>query len=186
MSKSGFSAKASLPYAEALFESSQFIQSIEKTNQDLLLISETLSKSDSLKLFLSNPLVVSETKKIVLQKLFLDQISSHVLNFLSILVDRRRINLLSSIIDCYLKLVYKLKLTTVVNIYTAALLTDSQQKSLEKKLKNMTNSKEVKLLIQVNPELIGGFVIKIGSKIIDMSIYGQLNQMTSYLNVTSL
>lgn len=186
MSKSGSLSKASLPYAEALFESSQFIQLIEKTNQDLLLISETLSKSDLLKLFLSNPLVASETKKKVLQRLFLDQVSSHVLNFLSILVDRRRISLLNSIIDCYLILVYKLKLTTVANIYTAAVLTDSQQKSLEKKLQDMTNSREIKLVIQVNPELIGGFVIKIGSKIIDMSIYGQLNQMTSYLNVASL
>lgn len=186
MSKSGSLVKASLPYAEALFESSKFIQLIEKTNQDLLLISETVSNSDSLKLFLSNPLVTSETKKKVLQQLFLDQVSSHVLNFLSILVDRRRISLLSSIIDCYLTLVYKLKLTTVANIYTAAVLTDLQQKSLEKKLQDMTNSKEIKLVIQVNPELIGGFVIQIGSKIIDMSIYGQLNQMTSYLNVASL
>ncbi len=121
-----------------------------------------------------------------MQKLFLDQVSSHVLNFLSILADRRRISLLGAIIDCYLKLVYKLKLTTVANIYTAAILTDFQQESLEKKIQHITGSKEVKLVIHVDPELIGGFVIKIGSKIIDMSIYGQLNQMTSYLNIASL
>lgn len=186
MNQSSSLNKAALPYAEALFDSSQLMHLVEKTNQDLHLISDTVSKSDTLKNFLSNPLINPEIKKKVLRKLFLDQVSSHVLNFLSILAERRRISLLSDIIDCYLDLVYKLKLITVANIYTAAVLTKLQQESLEKKIQNITGSKEVKLVIRINPELIGGFVIKIGSKVIDMSIYGQLNQMTSYLNVASI
>lgn len=185
MSQSSSLAKAAFPYAEALFESSQVMQSIEKTNQDLNLILDTVSQSDTLENFLSNPLIGPEIKKKVLKKLFNSQISSHVLNFLSILADRRRINLLSSIIDCYLNLVYKIQLTTVANVYTPVILTDLQHESLEKQVKSMTNSKQVKLVIHIQEDLIGGFVIKIGSKIIDMSISGQLNQMTSYLNISS-
>ena len=186
MSQNSFLVKAALPYAEALFESSQLMQSIEKTNQDLDLIVVTVSKSDFLKNFLTNPLVSPEIKKNVLHKLFLDQVSPQVLNFLSILADRRRINLLNSIINCYLTLVYKLKLTTIAYIDTAVMLTDVQQEALEKKIQDITNSKEVKLVIQINEELIGGFIIKIGSKIIDMSVSGQLKQITSYLNIVSI
>nr|YP_009541571.1 ATP synthase CF1 delta subunit [Synarthrophyton chejuense]AYR05580.1 ATP synthase CF1 delta subunit [Synarthrophyton chejuense] len=186
MSQSISFAKAAFPYAEALFESSKLMKLIEKTNQDLVLITDTISQSDNLKTFLLNPLVGPEIKKKVLHKLFLDQVSSHVLNFLSILADRRRINLLNPIISYYLELVYKLKLTTVANIYTAVLITDIQQESLKKKIKNITHSREVKLIIQINEELIAGFVIKIGSKIIDMSISGQINQMTSYLDIANL
>ncbi len=63
MSQSSSLNKAALPYAEALFESSKLIQLIEKTDQDLQLISDTVSKSDVLKIFLSNPLVDPEIKK---------------------------------------------------------------------------------------------------------------------------
>ena len=182
MSMKGTLAKAALPYAEALFESSQVMQMTEKTREDLSVILKTVEQSSILKSFLANPLIVSESKKNLLHDLFINKVNTHVLNFLSILVERRRIILLSSIVDCYLTLVYKLQLLTVVNVYTAIMLTDTQKEALKDKLQYMTNSKKIQLIEHIKPELIGGLIIKIGSKIIDMSIYGQLNQISSYLN----
>lgn len=182
MSSSSSVAKAALPYAEALFESSQSMKLIDKTSRDLNLISKTIEKSSSLKKFLANPLVIIDAKKNVLNSLFTDQVSSHVLNFLSILIDRRRIILLSSIITCYLNLVYQLQLVTLAEIYTAVPLSEIQKKALQDKLQLMTNSKDIRLIMHINTDLIGGFIVKIGSKVIDMSIYGQLNQISSYLN----
>ena len=46
----------------------------------------------------------------------------------------------------------------------------------------MTHAKSVKLIVDIKPELIGGFIVKIGSKVIDMSISGQLSQISSYLS----
>jgi len=182
MSSSSSIAKAALPYSEALFESSQSMKLIEKTSQDLDLISKTIKESSSLSKFLANPLVLIDAKKDVLNSLFTDQVSSHVLNFLSILIDRRRIALLSSIIDSYLNLVYELELVTLAEVYTAVPLSDIQTKALQNKLQLMTNSKDIRLIMHINTDLIGGFIVKIGSKVIDMSIYGQLNQISSYLN----
>lgn len=186
MSINGSLAKAASPYAEALFDSSHFMQIIEKTSQDLKFISDTISKSLILEKFLSNPLVVPKDKKKVLENLFNNQISPHVFNFLFILVERRRIILLNAIIESYLNLVYALELTTVAHIYSAVVLTEIQKKALEKKLQFMTNSKEIKLMVNIKPELIGGFVVKIGSKVIDMSLSGQLSQIASYLNIAPL
>ena len=186
MSINGSLARAALPYAEALFELSQVMQLTEQTCEDLDIILKTIKQSNILKSFLINPLVVNEAKKNVLHGLFINKINTHVLNFLSILVDRRRITLLSSIVDCYLSLVYQLQFITVVNIYTTIMLTEAQREALKNKLQGMTNSKQIQLIEHINPELIGGFVIKIGSKIIDMSIFGQLNQISSYLNGTRL
>ena len=186
MSINGSLTKAALPYAEALFESSQVMQLTEKTCEDLDIISKTIEQSNSLRSFLTNPLIINNTKKKVLHDLFIDKINTHVLNFLSILVERRRINLLSVIVDCYLTFVYRLQLITVVDVYTTIMLTEVQKRALKDKLQHITNSKEIELIEHLNPELIGGFVIKIGSKIIDMSIYGQLNQISFYLNGTRL
>ena len=175
-------AKASLPYAEALFEFSHAMKLIEKTQQDLSLVAKTLKQSTTLKDFLANPLVLSDTKKAVLSDLFLDQVNSHVFNFLLLLIDRRRITLLSSIISCYLNLVYQLQLITIANVYTAASFTEAQKEALQKRLRSVTASKEVQLIFHIDAGLIGGFVVKVGSKVIDMSIYGQLNQISSYLS----
>ena len=186
MSSNSSSSKAAIPYAEALFESSKVMQLIDKTSQDLDLISITIERSNNLGSFLTNPLVIIDAKKNVLKDLFINQVGIHVLNFLFILIERRRIHLLNSIINCYLNLVNQLKLVTLVTIYTAIPLNEEQKQSLKTKLESITNSKAIQLVIDIKPDLIGGFVVKIGSKVIDMSIYGQLNQISSYLNGTYL
>lgn len=185
MSKYSSFTKASLPYAEALFESSQVMRLIDKTSQDLQLVAKVIAQSSPLKTFLSNPLVLAESKKRVLKNLFQNKVSDHVFSFLLILVKRRRIELFSSVVENYLSLVYQLQLTTIVNIYSAVPLSNVQKQALEKKLEKMTDSRKIELLIHIKPELLGGLVIEIGSKVIDMSISGQLSNIASYLNISS-
>lgn len=186
MSKNSSFAKIALPYAEALFDSSKEMQLLDETSKDLEFIIENIQKSSRLKSFLANPLFLTETKKNVLTQLFTGRVANHVINFLYVLVDRRRINLLDSVAQCYLDLVYSLQLVLVAEISTAVPLSDLQKQNLQSKLKLMTRSKKIELVECVNPELIGGFVVKVGSKVIDMSIYGQLSQISSYLNAARL
>lgn len=186
MSNTSLSIKVAEPYAEALFESSKFMQLVDRTNQDLETVETIIKQSESLQTFLVNPLIAINIKKNVLKNIFIDQISTHVLNFLFILVERRRMILFNSIVNYYKELVNALELVKLVNIYTAIPLNSEQKQALQSKLQVITNSKAVQLVIEIKPELIGGLVIKIGSKIIDMSIYGQLNQISSYLNGASL
>lgn len=179
-------AKTALPYAEALFDSSRDMRFLNETGKDLEFILANTQRSSQLKSFIENPLFSAESKKNVLRQLFAGQVNDHVLNFLYVLVDRRRIELLNSIAQHYLVLVYELQLVLLAEVKTAIPLSEKQKQNLQVKLKLMTKSKEVKLVEQVDPELIGGFIIKIGSKIIDMSIHGQLNQVSSYLSGTRL
>ena len=55
------------------------------------------------------------------------------------------------------------------------------QKEIAEKLKTITGAKQIKLALKVDPQLIGGFTIEIGSKMIDTSIRGQLKQISSLL-----
>lgn len=182
MSYQGLLVKVALPYAEALLESAKDSHSIEKTNQDLYLILDVLSQSKDLKFFLENPLITSEAKKNVLNQLLLNQVNYFVLKFLLVLIDRRRITLLNVIIDKYFDLAYKLDSTVIVEVLTASAFTELQQNSLVEKIKDMTRSKSVKLDIKIDSNLIGGFIVKIGSKIIDTSLSGKLKQIAFYLN----
>ena len=60
-------------------------------------------------------------------------------------------------------------------------LTDVQQENLIKKLKSMTGDSQVKLEISVDENLIGGFTVQIGSKVIDASLRGQLKEIGYFL-----
>lgn len=181
MSNQGIIVKVTLPYAEALLESAQKSSIIDKTNQDLSMVCKVISESLELRLFLENPLITLKEKKNILKNLFLEQVTDLVLKFLFILVDKRRIALLNSITQKYLELAYQLNSVTIAKVRTAIAFTELQQSSLISKLQEITNSKEVKLVIMVDPSLLGGFIVQIGCKIIDMSLAGRLEQMSFYL-----
>lgn len=182
MSNQSFKEKIATPYAEALVEYAKSKNFLGQATNELSSISTVLSESNELQLLLLNPLIANSVKKEVLQQLFKDQVQDFILNFLLVLVDRRRISFLSTIIEKYLDLVNFLESVTVAELYSVIDFSESQQNDLTDKLKSITNSKTVKLVINKDPDLIGGFVIKIGSKIIDASLSGKLKQMSLYLN----
>lgn len=173
--------KIANPYAEALLELSKTSNLIEQTSQDLSLISQMMSESYELKSLLMNPLIVNNVKKKVLTQIFTPQISDFVLKFLFVLIDRRRIAVLSIVIEKYLDLAYEVEETIVTEISVVSNLTELQQSDLIEKIKIMTAGKKVKLITNIDPSLIGGFILKIGSKVIDASLSGKLKQIAFYL-----
>nr|YP_009497950.1 AtpD [Gracilaria changii]ART65214.1 AtpD [Gracilaria changii] len=185
MSNQGFMSKVALPYAEAFIESVNNAGALDEVNQDLSLISEILKESKELKTFFDNPLITTQVKKNVVNKLFTDQVHSLVIRFLLVLIDRRRITLLDIIISKYLELVYQLQSIVIAEVFTPIVLTDIQQNALINKIKHITNSATVKLIITIEPILIAGFIIKIGSKTIDTSLYGRLKHVDAYLKSAS-
>lgn len=72
----------------------------------------------------------------------------------------------------------------MVKVVTATTFTSAQQEALISKLKKMTGAEQIKLESEVNSDLIGGFIVQIGSKVIDTSIRGQLRQLSSYLGAS--
>jgi len=62
-------------------------------------------------------------------------------------------------------------------------LSAQQQQKIADKLKTITGAKQIKLALKVDPQLIGGFTVEIGSKLIDTSIRGQLKQISNLLGV---
>nr|ARO91269.1 ATP synthase CF1 subunit delta [Rhodochaete parvula]ASK39652.1 ATP synthase CF1 delta subunit [Rhodochaete parvula] len=183
MSNKSIIAKVSQPYAEALLEIAKNHNVVDDYNKDATLVLDTLKDSDVLKNSLSNPLISNLTKKEILQTIFSDQLSGNFLSFLMVLVDKKRIGIVETIIQKYLELAYKVSSVTVAQVSTAIPFSSHQHDLLISKLKLMTGTQDVQLIMNVDPELIGGFSIQIGSKVIDTSLRGQLNQMASCLDI---
>ena len=70
----------------------------------------------------------------------------------------------------------------MIKVSTAAAFTNLQKNTLMQRLKELTNAREIRLIITVDPNLIGGFLIKTESKVIDFTIKNQLQQLAKHLD----
>ena len=173
--------KIAEPYAEALLELSNSSDSLSETTNDINIVSQFLANSSDLKKFLGNPLITRTAKKNVIKDVLGEQIDSKTLTFLMLLVDRGRIAILDTIAEKFLELSYKKESIEIAKVTSSIKLSTEQQKNIALKLKSITGAKQIKLALRVDPKLIGGFTVEIGSKLIDTSIRGQLKQISTLL-----
>jgi F-type H+-transporting ATPase subunit delta len=121
-------------------------------------------------------------KQELLDKALKTQLNQETFKFLSILIKRDRINLIQPIITSYLNLVYELASIKMIEVSTAVAFTNLQKNTLIKKLKELTNAREIRLVINVDSNLIGGFLIKTNSKVIDLTVKNQLQLLAKHLD----
>jgi len=174
-------SKVAVPYAEALLDLAKSNDSLKETTNDMNIVSQFLANSSDLKKFLGNPLITKEAKKNVVKDILGEQIDSSTLKFLLLLVERGRIEVLESIAQKFLELSFKQESIEIAKITSSIQLSAQQQKEIAEKLKVITGAKQIKLALKVDPSLIGGFTVEIGSKMIDTSIRGQLKQISFLL-----
>ena len=83
----------------------------------------------------------------ILTKTLKSQLNTETFKFLMVLVERDRINLLTAVIDSYLELVYQTASIKMIEVSTASAFTNLQKDTLIQKLKELTNAREIRLVI---------------------------------------
>ncbi len=182
MAKNLLASKIADPYAEALLDLAKSQSSIHAITSDINNLRELLNSTPALTDYLNNPIVRNETKREIIKKTISPQISEQTSNFLLILADRNRINYLEPIADRYLELVYQLANIKIVEITSASEISEDQQQLLIDKLQKMTNAKEIKLVVTLDSSLIGGFLVKTNSQVIDLTVKGQIIELAKHLD----
>jgi F-type H+-transporting ATPase subunit delta len=171
------SAEVLEPYAEALMSIAKSTDLIDRFGEDVSSLLNLLENSEDLQIFLESPVVKEEDKKAVLRQISGDQLHPYIMNFLMLLVDRRRIRFLQGILKQFQAQLRELKQTVVAEVISAVELTDAQRQSVSEKVKAMTSANQVELDTKIDPDLIGGVIIKVGSQVIDASLRGQLRRI---------
>jgi F-type H+-transporting ATPase subunit delta len=166
------------PYAQALLSLGQSSNLVERFGQDAAYILDVLGSSDELNVFLANPFTDDSIKQTVLKQVFGAQVDPMMQNFLMLLVDKRRVIFLGGICEQYQALMRKLNQTVLAEVTSAVELTEAQKQSIREKVTAMTAARQVDVVTTIDPELIGGVVIKVGSQVIDASLRGQLRRIT--------
>jgi len=175
-------SKTAKPYARALFDFSVEKNIMYLITADFQNLKTFLDENVELTQYLDNPLISQTAKQESLTKILQSQIHSETYKFLMILVERERINLLKSVILNYLELVYEAASIKMVEVSTAFPFTSSQKEKLIQKLKELTNAREIRLIITSDANLIGGFLIRTESKVIDFTVKNQLQRLAKHLD----
>lgn len=179
-------SKVSSPYAEALIDFAKKSNSLGELNQDINVIYQFVSNSKDLERFLANPVITKESKKTVLKDILGEQVSAPTLNFLMLLVDKDRIKYLRYVATSYTALAAKESSSEIAEVTSVTHLSSDQQEKLKAKLKQLRGTENIELVLKVDPTLLGGFVVQIGSSVLDFSLAGALKKMQNHFQSVTL
>jgi len=182
MSANPLASKIAAPYAQALFDFSVEKNIMHQITADFQNLDIFLNESSELTEYLNNPVINKNAKSEILTKTLKSEVNNETFKFLMVLVSRGRVNLLQSVIAKYLELVYKTAAIKTIEVSSAFPFTNLQKNTLIQRLKELTNAREIRLIITVDSSLIGGFLIKTESKVIDFTIKNQLQKLAKHLD----
>lgn len=165
------------PYAEALMSTAKANDLTDRIAEDMAFLHDALKASDELSAFLANPLLPDDVKKSVLRQMSSEQVHPYTLNFLMLLVDRKRILFLNDVCRRYKELLRQFNQTVLAEAVSAVQISDEQMEAIRQKVIDITGARAVDLETSIDPDLIGGVVIKVGSQVFDASLRGQLRRI---------
>ena len=172
--------KIARKYAHALFEAGIEANVIDKVYNDILFVVETLKSNEQLADFMYSPLIKISDKKDVVSKLFSVHIQSVTLDFMNVLVDAGRFDVIEEISNQFSN-VYNEEKNIVKPLITSAVeLNEQQRANLLAKLEMKLN-KKIEPEYCVNADIIGGLIVEIGDKTIDCSLKTKFDNMQKQL-----
>jgi len=179
-------SRVALPYAEALLDFAKKSNGVDESTNDVNVIFQFVSNSKDLERFLANPVITKTSKKNVLVDLFGDYISVPTIKFLMLLVDKNRIQYLKYVVMAYIALAAKESSSEIAEVTSVTHLSSDQQEKLKVRLKVLRGISNIELVLKVNPRLLGGFVVQIGSSVLDFSLLGALQKMENHFQSAAL
>ncbi len=164
-------------YATALFELARDEKSIDAVKADLEKFEAMLADSTDLKRLVRSPVFSAGEQSRALSAV-LDKagISGVAARFLKVLTANRRLFAVTDVIRAFRALVAKFKGEATADVTVAEKLSDKNLDALKTALKSVTG-KDVALNVNVDPSIIGGLVVKLGSRMVDSSLRTKLNSI---------
>ncbi len=161
-------------YANALFELAKEADALDDAERDMQALGEALEASADLRSLCTSPLYDRDEQaramEAVARKMELSELGRKTAGLLAV---KRRLFMLDDVIRIFSAIMADHRGEVTAEITAARKMSDAQQKALAAKLKEAIGS-EVRLNVTVDERIIGGLVVKVGSKMVDSSIRSRL------------
>jgi F-type H+-transporting ATPase subunit delta len=168
-------------YARSLFELAQEEKLADSVAEELAALSTALEESTEFRSFARSPILTAQEQidvlKNILPKLGVKNLTA---NFVQLLAQNRRLSLLEDAISAYKMLLDRSKDIAKAEVISAEPLSTLQVQTLKDALKG-TASKDIRLEQHVDQSLIGGLIVRLGSRMIDTSLKTKLSTLKTAL-----
>jgi len=171
-------------YAKALLEQALEKSLLEVAHNDMALLLHTCKEKD-FSLFLKSPIIKTEKKASVLKEIFSSKINALSLDFMLLVVTKKRENAMENIAEEFINQ-YKIYKKIITAVVTSSVGLDKDLRKEVIDIVKKGNHSEVELIEKINADLIGGFILRIGDKQVDTSILRQLKKLNRTFKENSL
>lgn len=169
-------SKVAKRYAKSLLGLATELNQQDAAFADMSLLSNTIERSHDLGTLLSSPVVRPDLKQSIMDKVFAGQFSEVTTKFINLIIEKGRESQLRYIASNFVAQYKAGKGINTATVRTASKLLPDAFAKIEAIVKQQTGG-EIELKEIVDPELIGGFVLRIGDQQLDTSILSELNDL---------
>ena len=169
-------------YAKALMMSGADNHCVDALKDDMELIGATLSENPIFRQILDDPVIKPLQKRNVMGELLEKRVHPLTLNFIRLLIRNRREFLLADVARNFIDLYEKSKGIKRAHVLSAAGMDEPAKQQLQQQL-NILFKADIQMTSEANPDLIGGFVLRVGDRMYDASLSSALERMRKTLEV---
>lgn len=163
-------------YAKSLLELAEEQGRLEEVHSDMKMFSSICEKNRDFVLVLKNPIINHSKKLSILNSIFQGKVNSLTLAIFKIIAKKNREMILPAIAESFHHQ-YNIRKGVQEATVTTTFALDEKLKNSFKEVVRKTAKKEVELQQQIDEDLIGGFILKIGDQQIDESLKGKIKEL---------
>ena len=165
-------------YATALFELALDNKAVDPVKKDLDQFDALIASSADLNRLVRSPVFGADEQLKALSGILAKAgITGLAANFLRVITTNRRLFAVRDMIRAYRTLVARHKGEVTAQVTVAEKLSDKNLDALKSALKSVTGGKDIDLDVKVEPTIIGGLIVKVGSRMVDSSLRTKLNSI---------
>lgn len=169
-------SRAAIRYAKAILQKANENNTEAVVFGDMQSVYKTIEESRELQTVLQSPVIKANDKKEALLKIFSGQ-SESTHSLIHILVENQRTSLLGEVAKSYIQLYNEAQGVKTATVITAVPLTSELEGKVMAKVKELTGSEKVTLKNEIDPAIIGGFILRAGDIQYNASIANQFGNL---------
>lgn len=168
-------------YGDALFSLATEDDKLDTIWGEVKVIRHMVSENPDFVAMLCHPEMTQEKRMSVLEDIFKGKVSDDMMGFLHVLVQKRRMGDILSILEYFDEQAKEYKKIGVVSVKTPMPLSDAQKEQIEKKLLEVSDYVDLEMHYEIDEALLGGIVIRIGDRVLDNSIRTKMDLLSRQL-----
>jgi len=177
-------SKISVRYAKALFQAAKELRKLKEVSKDMALLNSSLELPEFGRI-LESPVIKSSEKTDLIQKVFAKSIDTLSMDFLLLILKNKRENHIPGMIRNYTRLFKDEQGIKTAELIVPSEVTKAHKEKFKEILAKVYNSK-IEFKDKINPDLIGGFILKVEDEQFDASVSTSLSKIEKNLLETSI